>query len=137
MKSPTVTVQVDWSQGYRFGVESGSGARADFDGDKKAGLSPMENLLASLATCMGSDVVMILQRMKTDLRGMKIEITGERNPEPPKFYRKIDFAFTVTGKIPPEKVERAISLSFDKYCSVFHTLRKDLVVDHKLAILEG
>ena len=135
--SDTREVQVEWLADSRFRVQSSLGVETVFDGDGKAGLSPMENLLGSLATCMGIDVLMILEKMRMDLRGLRINITGERNPQPPKFYRKIDFAFTVTGNIPQEKVERAISLSFDKYCSVFHTLRKDLVVDHKVVIQGG
>lgn len=133
----TREVQAEWLADSRFRIESSVGVEAVFDGDREAGLSPMENLLGSLATCMGIDVVTILQKMRTDLRGLKISITGERNPQPPKFYRKIDFSFTVTGELPQEKVERAVSLSFDKYCSVFHTLRKDLVVGHKVVIQGG
>ena len=135
--SDTREVHAEWLEDSRFRVQSSLGVETVFDGDRETGLSPMENLLGSLATCMGIDVVMILQKMRTDLRGLRINITGERNPQPPKFYRKVDFAFTVTGNIPQEKVERAISLSFDKYCSVFHTLRKDLVVDHKVVIQGG
>ena len=135
--SDTREVQAEWLAGSRFRIESSLGVEVVFDGDREAGLSPMENLLGSLATCMGIDVVMILQKMRTDLRGLKISITGERNPQPPKFYRKIDVSFTVTGELPQEKVERAVSLSFDKYCSVFHTLRKDLVVGHKVIIQQG
>ena len=135
--SDTREVQAQWLADSRFRIESSLGVEAVFDGDREAGLSPMENLLGSLATCMGIDVVMILEKMRTDLRGLRINITGERNPQPPKFYRKIDFVFTVTGDIPQDKVERAISLSFDTYCSVFHTLRKDLVVDHKVVIQGG
>ncbi len=135
--SDTREVQAEWLAESRFRIESSLGVEAVFDGDREAGLSPMENLLGSLATCMGIDVVTILQKMRTDLRGLKISITGERNPQPPKFYRKIDFAFTVTGDIPQDKVERALCLSFDKYCSVLHTLRKDLVVDHKVVIQGG
>ena len=135
--SDTREVQAEWLADSRFRIESSLGVEAVFDGDREAGLSPMENLLGSLATCMGIDVTMILEKMRADLRGLRINVTGERNPQPPKFYRKIDFAFTVTGDIPQDKVERAISLSFDKYCSVFHTLRKDLVVDHKVVIQGG
>ncbi len=135
--SDTREIQAEWLADSRFRIESSLGVEAVFDGDREAGLSPMENLLGSLATCMGIDVAMILEKMRADLRGLKISIRGERNPQPPKFYRKIDFEFTVTGNIPQEKVERAISLSFDKYCSVFHTLRKDLVVDHRVVIQGG
>ena len=134
MSRTSNSIRVDWSEGLRFRVESVSGVHADFDGDKKAGLSPMENLLASLATCMGADVVHILQKMRADLRALEIDVTGERNPEPPRFYRKIDLTFTVVGNVPLEKIERAIGLSLEKYCSVFHSLRKDLAIGHKVSV---
>ncbi len=137
MSKTTNSVQVDWSEGLRFRVESVSGARADVDGDKKAGLSPMETLLASLATCMGADVVSILQKMRTDLRTLRIDVSGERNPEPPRFYRSIDLNFAVVGDIPLEKIERAIALSREKYCSVLHSLRKDLTIGHKVSVRDA
>jgi putative redox protein len=72
--------------------------------------------------------------MRTDLRGIDVVVRGERNGESPKYFRKIDFEFEVEGSIPTEKVERAIKLSFEKYCSVFHTLRQDIELDYRVTI---
>lgn len=132
MTKVTNSVQVDWSEGLRFRVESQSGAQMEVDADKQAALSPMETLLASLATCMGADVASILQKMRTDLRALTIAVNGERNGEQPRYYRKIDLAFSIVGDVPREKVERAIDLSREKYCSVFHSLRKDLAIEHTI-----
>jgi len=132
MTKVTNSVQVDWSEGLRFQVESVSGARVEVDCDKEAALSPMESLLASLATCMGADVVSILQKMRTDLRALSIAVTGERSGEQPRYYRRIDLVFSIVGDVPREKVDRAIDLSREKYCSVFHSLRKDLAIEHTI-----
>jgi len=137
MNKTSTSVHVDWSAGLRFHVSSSSGAQAELDGDKKIGLSPMESLLASLATCMGADVVHLLRKMRTDLRALAIDIRGERNPEPPRFFKSIGLTFSIEGKVPSEKVERAIALSLEKYCSVFHSLRRDLVIRHEVNIRDG
>jgi len=134
MSKTTNSVQVDWTEGFRFRVESVSGARVLIDGDKEVGLSPMETLLASLATCMGADVVSILQKMRTDLRALTIGVIGERNPEPPRYYRRIELTFSVVGDVPLDKVEKAIDLSREKYCSVFHSLHQNLTVGHKVSV---
>lgn len=132
MSTVTNRVQAEWSEGVRFRVESASGERTDVDGDKKAGLSPMEMLLGSLVTCMGADVASILQKMRVDLRALTIEAVGDRNPEPPKYYRRVDLTFSVVGDVSPDQMERAIQLSREKYCGAFHSLRPDLVVEHKV-----
>jgi putative redox protein len=134
MSKTTNSVHVDWTEGFRFRVESVSGAQVVIDGDKETGLSPMETLLASLATCMGADVVSILQKMRTDLRGLTVGVIGERNPEPPRYYERIDLTFSVVGDVPLDKIEKAIDLSREKYCSVFHSLRQNLVVGHKVDV---
>ena len=134
MSKTSNSIHVDWSEDLRFRVESVSGIHAELDSDKEAGLSPMESLLASLVTCMGADVVHILRKMKTDLRGLSIDARGERNPEPPRFYRKIDLSFTVVGEVPLDKIERAIDLSREKYCSVLHSLREDRTIGHKVSV---
>ena len=137
MSKTSNSIRVDWSEDLRFRVESVSGVHAEFDGDKEAGLSPMENLPASLVTCMGADVVHILRKMKTGLRALAIDARGERNPDPPRFYRKIDLTFAVVGDVPLEKIERAIALSREKYCSVLHSLRKDLTIGHKVSVRDS
>ena len=89
----------------------------------------------SLAGCIGIDMVSFLKKMKAELKSFKIDIEGERNPTPPQYYKAIKVTIHLSGEgITDKKVQRAISLSQEKYCSVYHTLRKDLkvVVDYKI-----
>jgi putative redox protein len=76
--------------------------------------------------------------MRSKLTGFKIDIAGERNPTPPQYYKSIEMVLHMTGEnITPKQVEKAIALSQDKYCSVYHSLRKDLKVTVKYFISEG
>ena len=75
---------------------------------------------------MGIDIVMILEKMRTGFEGLSVSIEGERVSEPPRYFNRIRLVFRIRGDVPRDKADRAVRLSFDKYCSVFHTLRKDI-----------
>ncbi len=78
---------------------------------------------------MAIDAVSFLQKMKCVISKFKMDIEGQRNPTPPQYYRKIDMVIRISGEnITPKKMERVIALSQEKYCSVYHSLRKDLEV---------
>jgi len=86
---------------------------------------------------MGIDVVNILKSMRADFSSLSITAEGEQNGEPPKYFRRILITFKLTGKVPRDRVEHAIRLSFDTYCSVFHCLRKDIEIAYDIEITEG
>ncbi len=119
-------IRVEWIDGMRFKGTTPSGQELRLDGDNVWGASPMEALLAALCGCMAIDVVNILRKMRLDLGGLSVEATAERNDAPPRYFKKVHLKFSVKGEIPREKIDRAIELSFQTYCSVFHSLRKDL-----------
>lgn len=96
------------------------------DGDSVAGPSPVEALGLALASCMGVDVADILTKGRHDLRALTTEVIAERAPEPPSRFTAVELRFRVTGDVPAAAVERAIALSHDKYCSVWHSMRQDL-----------
>ena len=96
------------------------------DGDSVAGPSPVEALGLALASCMGVDVADILRKGRHDLRELATELVAERAPEPPSRFTAVDLRFRVTGDVPATAVERAIALSHEKYCSVWHTFRQDI-----------
>ena len=75
---------------------------------------------------MGIDVVMILEKMRVGFQGLSVSIDGERVAEPPRYFDRVRILFRVRGDVPRDKAERAVRLSFEKYCSVFHTLRQDI-----------
>jgi len=65
----------------------------------------------------------------------KIDVSGQRNPTPPQYFTAIEMMIHISGKdITPKRIERAIALSQEKYCSVYHSLRKDIKVDVKYNI---
>ena len=122
-------VALEWVSGERFDVTSGSGLSTTLDGNKEAGLAPTEALLSSVGACMGIDVVIILEKMRTGLEGLSVSVEGERQEDPPRYFHSLRFVFTIRGDVPRDKAERAVNLSFEKYCSVFHTLRNDIDVE--------
>lgn len=130
-------IELEWVSGQRFEAKSDNGLETTLDGNRKDGFSPMDSLLASLCGCMGIDVVMILEKMRTGFTGLRISIEGERVEEAPRYYRRIRMHFEIQGDVPRDKAQRAVDLSFEKYCSVFHSLRKDLVVDTTIDIQEA
>jgi putative redox protein len=128
-------VELRWQgEGLRF--ESGVPGGGLIDGDAEAGPSPMQSLLLGLAGCMAVDVIMILQKMRVPLEGLTVRVAGERAPEPPRRFTSIDLIYETRGLAPEdgEKLDRAIALSREKYCSVLHTLRPDLAVSIETAL---
>lgn len=101
------------------------------DSGSKEGPSPTEALLMSLATCMAVDVKVILEKGRVPVEGVLVEVMGERAPEPPRRFTSLRLDIRVEGPAEEDqgKIDRAVRLSRDTYCSVFQTLRPDLDVE--------
>jgi len=116
-----------WDKDLIFVGRTNRGYEVEFDAAQQWGCAPTETLLLSVAGCMGIDMVSFLQKMKCEITSYKMDIMGERNPTPPQYYTAMEMVIAVKGKgLTPKKLERAIALSHEKYCSVYHTLRKDM-----------
>jgi putative redox protein len=122
---PPVEVELAWEGDLRFRGRAGQAAVV-VDSDGSAGPSPVQALALALAGCMSVDVVHILERGRLPLRGLRAHLSAERAPEDPHRLVRVALRFDVTGALPPDKVERAIALSREKYCSVWHSLRQDI-----------
>jgi putative redox protein len=116
---------MEWEGDLRFRGRAGERA-LELDGDSRAAVSPVEALALSLAGCMASDVVHILVKGRAELKGLTARLVAERAPEEPRRLVSVDLRFSVRGDVPASKVERAIALSREKYCSVWHSLRRDI-----------
>lgn len=125
MTKPPLVAELLWTGGLRFGATSGAAALV-IDGDGQAGPSPMQLAASGLAGCMAADIVEILTRGRHPLTGLRVAFTGERAPEPPRRFIAITLQFHVAGNVPRDAVERAIALSREKYCSVWHSMRPDI-----------
>lgn len=114
-------VQAKWVEGYRFIGNNEQGHSIVMDGsggEQRLGNSPMELLLLSLAGCSGIDVVHILKKSRQDVADCVVTVEGTRADTEPKVFTDIHMTYTVTGKnLSMDKVERAVELSAEKYCS--------------------
>jgi putative redox protein len=124
MKAPT-TLELTWDRELIFHGAS-SDATITLDSAGKAGPSPVQTLAFALAGCMGMDVVYILQRGRFDIRGLKVSLVAERAQENPHRLTSVTIVFAVAGSVPEAQVQRAIDLSHEKYCSVWHSMRQDI-----------
>jgi putative redox protein len=100
------------------------------------GAKPSDLLVMALASCSAYDVVDILQKQHEPLTNLTISADAEQAPEPPWPFTKIHLHYQATGKgLDPKKVERAIKLSEDKYCSVAATIRGVTEITHSFEVL--
>jgi len=133
--NPVTKATLTWDKELIFVGRTQEGYEIDYDAHVQWGCKPTDSLLLSLAGCMGIDTVMFLQKMKAKLVNFKIDIQGERNPSPPQFYKTIDIVLHIDGdNLTEKKVNRAVSLSHEKYCSVYNSLRPDIVVNIKYVL---
>jgi putative redox protein len=107
------------------------------EGGLGAGFGPMQSLLAAFGGCSTIDVVSILKKQRQELKDIKITVTGEREAGAvPSLYKTINAHFKLYGDIDPDKAEKAVSLSVEKYCSVAETLRRSgAKVTHSFEII--
>ena len=91
----------------------------------------MDTLLLALGGCMTADIRLILEKSKVPLNGLEVLMEGERAADPPRRYTRIEMVFHLSGPGPEDaaKVERAVALSRETYCSVLHTLGQDVDID--------
>ncbi len=135
-------VRIKWVGEASFEAETGSGHKITLDGPpdaggKNKGPRPMEMLLVGLGGCTSFDVVLILKRSRQDVRDCIAEISAERAETEPRVFTKIHIKFIVSGKnLDPARVERAVKLSEDKYCSASIMLAKTAEITHEIEIVE-
>ena len=114
---------------------AGSWPKEDESWQEWKGLKPSDLLLLSLASCSAYDVVMILGRQRQKLTDLYINVESTQQPEPPYAFTDVHLTYTVEGEdLDPKKVERAIQLSEEKYCSVAATIRGVTKITHSLVI---
>jgi putative redox protein len=135
MAAETKKIILQWQQDLRFEGGEPGGALVTIDGDNTAGPGPMLTLLLAASACTGSDVVEILKKMRMPFERLTIEAAGVRREQEPRRYVSIHLEYRIGGgAIEPAKVRRAIELSLEKYCSVFHSLAPDIAITYALSL---
>ena len=125
---PPLVAELVWSGDLRFDAPSDT-STAIVDGDSKQGPSPMQYAAMGLAGCMAADVVDIIRKGRHPLTGLRVTFTGTRADIPPRRFVRISLTFEIEGGVPADAVERAIALSREKYCSVWHSYRQDIELE--------
>ena len=99
-----------------------------------AGVKPSDLLLMAVASCSAYDVVEILTKQREPLEALKVICVGDQESEPPYTFTCIQIHYQVRGRVNPEKLEKAIRLSEEKYCSVISTLRLGVPIESDFEI---
>ena len=129
---------IRWAGGLQFVGTAGSGQSLVIDGDKEAGMSPMEMLLLAAGACAAIDLVTILKKGRQQVMDATVEVGGERRDEHPRYYTAVAMHFVVYGKdIEPKRVERAIDLAMEKYCSASAQLKALATMETSYEIVEA
>jgi putative redox protein len=134
--------EINWQGNVRFDAETDSGHTITMDGAPKhggnnEGARPMELLLLGMGGCTGFDVVTILKKARAELDSLTIKLDAERAEETPAVFTKIHVHFVLTGSgLKKELVDRAITLSAEKYCSASIMLGQTADITHSFEIAE-
>ena len=137
-----MNISVNWVDGMLMVGKSDSGHTITMDGPPEIGgdnlgVRPMEMLLLGVAGCTMIDVVTTLKKMRQDLSYFQTEINAERANDHPKVFTDIHIQFVIKGKdLDSKKVEKAITLSAEKYCSASIMLGKTATITHDFEIIE-
>ena len=122
---PPLTATLTWQGDLKFRAAT-SRTEIILDSDSAAGPSPLEALAMALAGCMAIDVADIITKGRHPLTSLEAKIAGARRDDPPRHFVSFTLHFDVGGNVPAHVVQRAIDLSREKYCSVWHSLRRDI-----------
>ena len=134
--------RIKWVEDRTFIGESGSGHKvvlgtAFGPEDRTPGPSPMELVLIGMGGCTAYDVVHILEKGREAIQDVAVELEAERAQQDPKVFTRIHMHFVVKGRgLAPQKVERAIKLSAEKYCSASAMIAKTATITHDFEVLD-
>jgi putative redox protein len=126
------TIEVVWEGGMRYSGGPAGGATMTMDGERKAAPSPVDAMLVALASCSAIDVVEILNKRRTPPVDVRVSVQFSRAAEAPRRLTQVRLHYHVEAESERSHVERAIALSFEKYCSVSASLASDVEVTWEL-----
>jgi putative redox protein len=122
---PPTVVDLTWIGELAFSATSGT-ASVTLDSAGVAGPSPVQALGFAIAGCMTTDVAHILTKGRHPFRALRSHLVAARAQDEPHRVVSMTLHIAVDGDVPGDAVERAIALSKEKYCSVWHSMRQDI-----------
>ncbi|HEX7122844.1 MAG TPA: OsmC family protein [Gemmatimonadaceae bacterium] len=128
-------VTIRWVEGEAFDAGRPDGPKVRLDGTAKTGPGPVDMLLSALAACSSIDVVQILEKRRTPVKSLEIDVRGDRANAIPAKVTAIHMLFRMTGDgIERAQAERAIDLAVNKYCSVRDSLDPSIPITWELEL---
>ena len=139
MAGGEVKIQTVWEDGMQF-VATGLGSQASFrmdaapeSGGASQGVRPTEALMSAVAGCSGMDILIVLRKMKQDVTGLTINVTGVRAEEYPRPVESATVEYIVRGRqVSEASVARAVRLSETKYCGVMASLKARITTSYRV-----
>ena len=137
-----MNISVNWVDGLLMVGKSDSGHTITMDGPPESGgenlgVRPMEMLLLGVAGCRMIDVVTTLKKMRQDLSHFETKINAERATDHPKVFTDIHIQFILKGQnLDEKKVDKAITLSAEKYCSASIMPGETATITHDFEVVE-
>ncbi len=136
-----IQIYADWQNGLAFEADV-DGHKLMLDADEKVGgtdkgPTPKPLMLVALAGCTGMDVISILKKMKVDVKNFRVSVEADQTEEHPKHYTAMKVIYEFWGQnLPEASINKAISLSEEKYCGVSFVYKKFMDISHEVRIHE-
>ena len=135
-----ITIQrLDAREPFHLRASNDFGNTVDIDGAPEIGganqgMRPMQLLLTSMGTCSGMDIIHLLRKQRQELRDIRISVKANRAETHPRVFTEVHLHFDLYGNLDTPKVERAVSLSVEKYCTAIRMVEKVATVTYSYAI---
>lgn len=130
-------IKIDWLGKMQFEAQSGNhsimlDASEEFGGED-AGMRPKPLMLVALAGCTGMDIISLLKKMRIEFSGLEIKVEGNLTDGVPAYYDAMHIVYLFKGKdLPMDKLEKIVSMSYEKYCGVAHVYKEIMPVTYEI-----
>jgi putative redox protein len=134
-------IKIDWLENMAFrGEVNGHEIILDATpegGGQDRGPRPKPLAMVALAGCTAMDVISILKKMRVEPESFSVKVTGQLTDEHPKHYTGMHVVYEFRGKdLPQDKLEKAVSLSEERYCGVSASYKKAMQITSEIVILQ-
>ena len=122
---------------YVFELNDSNGLKLVMDSSvslegKNRGMTPMQLLLGALMGCMSIDVMLVLKKQKMSPKTYRVAVDARKKEGVPTPYERIHFRIYIDKEIDVKRVNRAVDLSLNKYCSVRASLHPDIAISYEI-----
>lgn len=126
---------VTWQGEKKFVGTNEAGSKFAMDFNLEDSIKPMQMALIALGGCTAIDVLSTLGKMREKFDEFSIEIEGTRREDHPRYYEEIVMVYKFKGDLDADKVNRAVKLSKEKYCSVSNMFEPKARIDYRVEII--